>query len=65
MVADNMNTRLFITLSAAIVFGSVVAYAIITWLRQQAQQPVLATIQPRGEVGFAAIMKQRGEIPNA
>ncbi len=65
MVADIMNTRLFFTLSAAIVFGSVVAYAIITWLRQQSQQPMLAPIQPRGEVGFSAIMKQRGELPAA
>jgi hypothetical protein len=60
-----MNGRLFLTLSAAIICGAVVAYAIITWLRQQEQKLITLTAQPRREVGFAAIMKQRGDVPTA
>jgi hypothetical protein len=60
-----MNTKLFITLSAAIVFGAVVAYAIITWLRQQEQQVLARVLPPAREIGFAAIAKQRGDLANA
>jgi len=60
-----MNGRLFITLLAAIVCGVVASYAIITWLRQREQKLMLQSIQPKGEIGFAAVMKQRGEIPAA
>ncbi|MDR3456020.1 MAG: hypothetical protein P4N60_01130 [Verrucomicrobiae bacterium] len=58
-----MSGRLFFTLLAAIVCGAVASYVIINWLRQREQKLMMQTIQPKGEIGFAAVMKQRGEIP--
>jgi hypothetical protein len=53
------------TSTTAIVCGAVVTYAIITWLRRQEQKMVMLPAQPMGEVGFAAFMKQRGDVPTA
>jgi len=60
-----MNGRLFLTLSVAIACGAVASYAIITWLRWQEQKSLLQPGQPKGEIGFAAIMRQRGDVPTA
>lgn len=55
-----MNGKLFLTLSAAIVFGGVILFYLLKWLREAEEQTALARIQPKGQIGFAAIMKQRG-----
>jgi hypothetical protein len=60
-----MNGKLFFTLSAAIVFGAVVSYAIITLFRRHEQKMLMQPVRPRGEIGFAAIMKQREAMANA
>jgi hypothetical protein len=60
-----MNTKLFITLSVAIVCGAVVAYAIIAWLRRQEQQVLARVLPPHREIGFAAIAKLRGDLASA
>ena len=58
----NMHTRLFVTVSAAIVVGLLVAYAVIIWHRNQMQKLLVRATQAKGEIGFAAITKQRAEM---
>ncbi|HXR04920.1 MAG TPA: hypothetical protein VN836_09460 [Verrucomicrobiae bacterium] len=57
-----MHTKLFVTITAAIVVGVVVAYAIIACLRHYEQKLLSRMIQPKGEIGFAAIAKQRADM---
>jgi hypothetical protein len=52
-----MNGKLFFTLLAAIVCGSVLSYVIISCLRKREQELSLESERPRGEIGFAAMMK--------
>lgn len=52
-----MNYRLFVTLSAAIVFGGVVLYLIHRLFRQSETQACFPSA-PRREIGFAASMQE-------
>jgi hypothetical protein len=60
-----MHTKLFVTIAAAIVLGGLALYVIIAWLRQQEQKVLALAFQPKGEIGFAAIAKQRGDMVTA
>jgi hypothetical protein len=53
-----MHTKLFITIAAAVVVAAVVSYIIIEWLRSQSDVQQLAVSAPKGEIGFAALMKK-------
>ena len=64
IIAD-MNMKLFLTLFAAIVLGGLALYIIFSWLRRQEQALLTRVIQPKGEIGFAAIAKLHNGTANA
>jgi hypothetical protein len=53
-----MHWKLFATIAGAVVVAAVLSYVIIGRLRSHRDVPQLAVSAPKGEIGFAALMKK-------